>query len=261
MNYQFDHIIHYVASPEKTLETAKAFGLHAVEGGRHETRGTYNTLCYFDLSYIEWIGIFNQQLVDENHVPLSVISSIKESDYTEGIVRLALRTTQIEKDAQLFREKGLEVIGPIDAKRRRPDGELIYWKQLYINDPTIEVRLPFLIEWQEPDRERRDSLQSQSIIAEHKLGSLKLQEIRIPVSDLTCATQWGDILHLKQETEKNEVRLRLDGGDIVFHRSHKKEAEPYEVLLQGATVDTSTTIFGATYRGLQKNESRKRDEK
>src|SRR5690625_885234 len=107
MSFQFDHFIHFVNSPEKAQEALQALGLHAVEGGRHEKHGTYNSLSYFGLSYIELIGVFDKAIVEsEAEFDHSLRATIVQSNYQEGGARIALRSNDLQADADRFRELG-----------------------------------------------------------------------------------------------------------------------------------------------------------
>ncbi|QTD40276.1 VOC family protein [Sporosarcina sp. Te-1] len=56
MEFLFDHVVHFVHEPKETVAQFRDIGFHAIEGGIHESLGTYNGLCYLDLSYIEFLG-------------------------------------------------------------------------------------------------------------------------------------------------------------------------------------------------------------
>ena len=59
----FDHLVHFVENPNEAIEVLKEKGIHAIKGGEHQNGQTYNTLSYFDLSYIEFIGVFDKQRI------------------------------------------------------------------------------------------------------------------------------------------------------------------------------------------------------
>ncbi|MCE4956455.1 VOC family protein [Macrococcoides caseolyticum] len=160
MNLQFDHIIHYV----KGIDTLHFPGnkLKLTPGGQHMTLGTKNILSRIDLSYIEFIDIFNQQLIeqamqDENE-RLSFASSLGRTDYEEGFVRLCYRTDNIEDLNEHFKSKGLKTIGPLQMERVTPTGECIRWQLLYI-DKAYDFELPFFIEWGANDKTRYHELE------------------------------------------------------------------------------------------------------
>ena len=51
----FDHLVHAVnCTPEEAAKQMQERGFHTALGGEHTTWGTWNSLCYFDLSYIEF---------------------------------------------------------------------------------------------------------------------------------------------------------------------------------------------------------------
>ena len=180
--YVFDHVVHAVKKPELALECLQQEGLHAVMGGKHDMWGTYNALSYFDLSYIECIGIFDEakfeQAAREKH---SLHASIAKDKL--GLTRFAVRTTTIEQDAKTFREAGFDVSGPTAFSRTREDGTVVSWQLLYVGTPTTKVALPFFIQWDEADDVRRATLETQGVIAEHVAGNLQLAELHFVVPD------------------------------------------------------------------------------
>ncbi|MER2128777.1 VOC family protein [Solibacillus sp.] len=183
--YVFDHVVHVVKKPELAVECLQNEGIHAVIGGKHEMWGTYNALSYFDLSYIECIGIFDdaqfEQAAREKH---SLHASIAQDK--SGLTRFAVRTTTIEEDAKKFREAGLEVSGPTSFSRTREDGSVVSWQLLYVGMPTAKVACPFFIQWDEADGVRRELLETQGVIAKHAAGNLQLAELHFIVPDFVA---------------------------------------------------------------------------
>lgn len=191
MSFEFDHLIHYVREPNEAIRLLRQTGLHAVEGGRHEQRGTYNALCYFDLSYIELIGVFDKQLADRNRIPHSLLHTIANASCAEGFVRLAIRTNRIEEDAERYAKQGFEVIGPVQGHRKRPDGSSVQWQQLYLAHPDQRFPLPFLIQWEENDEERRHDLAKRNVISPHPSGIVELSYVALAVLDFQTAADWS----------------------------------------------------------------------
>src|SRR5690625_1813933 len=124
MRFQFDHFVHLVNSPKKAMETYRDLQLHAVEGGRHENYGTFNSLSYFGLSYIELVGVFDKFLLARAAEPHSFGRSILANNLKESGVRIALRSHDLLAEAERFRKLGFEVVGPKDYSRKRPDGSI-----------------------------------------------------------------------------------------------------------------------------------------
>lgn len=267
MGFRFDHVVHLVNSPLMAIEELQKLGLYAVEGGRHEDYGTYNSLSYFDLSYVELIGVFNQQLVESlDGIEYSFRETFKNDNYVEGMARIALRSKNLEADAKRFRSLGLEVYGPSRLSRKRPDGSLISWKLLYVGKPGEQLELPFFIQWDEEDEKRKQDLINQSVIAEHPRGDISLSSVAFAVHNVeNIIEKWSNYLGLEAEESfvdkslnANGQKLKLDGGDIVFYSPIGKGAvseilynrgeKPFLVEFSGSDQEEEFQVLGATYR-------------
>jgi Glyoxalase-like domain len=267
MGFQFDHLVHFVKSPVEAIEEYKKLGLYAVEGGNHEKLGTYNALSYYDLSYIELIGVFDQQLVESAAgIEYSLRDTFKNDQYVEGVSRIALRSTDLEVEAERFRSLGLEVHGPDPMSRKRPDGSLVSWKLLYVGKRGENLELPFFIQWDEGDEQRKQDLINRSVIADHPKGNVELSSVGFAVHNLEEAVEkWSKYLDLESEEafvdeslNANGKRLLLDGGDIVFYSPigegpvsetlAKRGEKPFLVNFKGTNEELEFQLFGATYR-------------
>ena len=252
MTLKFDHFVHLTPDPTKAAEAFQQLGLHAVQGGKHEQLGTYNTLSYFDLSYVELIGIFDEKLVKEaGSIKYSLRDTFVENDLQAGPQRIALRSTNLQELADRFRAQGLEVHGPSDFRRTRPDGTAVTWKLLFAGKEAESLRLPFFIEWDEKDAERREDLKERGVIAPHKLGDIQIDGAAFAVRNIeVTAALWSELLQLeKGESYEDELwnakvqRLTLQGGDIVL----------YEPLGDGVVADVlakgGERLFALQYKG------------
>lgn len=225
MQFIFDHIVHYMEDPKAAIGMFKDEGIHAVEGGKHGNRPTYNMLSYFDLSYIEMIGTTDKKVLEQmDHPRHSMIETIINDGYKEGFVRFVVRTTNIEKAAEHFRSKGLTVNGPVPLSRKRPDGSLLEWQLLFIGSEEDELQLPYIIEWKESDEERRNELTESEIIVDHPI-SANFSHVSFAVTDLDKMIEnWSDWLGLREIgtafiDEHLQARCRtleLPGGNLVF---------------------------------------------
>lgn len=197
---RFDHAVHFVTRPEDIPEELARLGIHAVQGGRHESIGTYNALTYFDLSYIEWFGVFDPLLLPPHKgTPrYGLIETLAADGYTEGLSRVLLRTRQIEEVAAHLAAQGLDIVGPIDMSRRRPDGKLISWRLVFAGSPDGETPLPMFIQWDDSDEDRRAELDRHGTIAAHERGPLKLDYVAFAVRNLAkTAADWSRLLGLE----------------------------------------------------------------
>ena len=266
MSFSFDHLVQFVEEPKKAIEILKEKGIHAVEGGKHESLGTYNTLSYFDLSYIEFLGTFDLTLFEQiDHQKHSLTETIANDKLVEGFSRFAARTTDIEGAAKHFREKGLTVTGPHPLSRKRPDGSVISWQLLYAGDDTDGLQLPFIIQWDESDEDRRADQIERGVIAPHPEG-VSFSHLTFAVKDSQeTVEKWADWLNLKigeaytDETLNATCQvLELQGGNLVFASPNgdgivqdvlnTRGEKPFQVTLAGGTKDQTFELLGGSYQ-------------
>jgi hypothetical protein len=226
MTLKFDHFVHLTPDPTKALEAFQEHGLHAVQGGRHEDHGTFNTLSYFGLSYVELIGVFDETLATQaGAVKYSLRETFVKNDYVSGPQRIALRSTNLEALAEHLSSLGYDVNGPVDMSRRRPDGSLLSWKLLFAGTSDEAFNLPFFIEWNESDEERFADLTKRETIAPHARGEVTVDGAAFVVSSIDAVIdQWAQALQLEKGKKYVDVtwnataqRLLLPGGDIIFY--------------------------------------------
>lgn len=255
MELQFDHFVHLTPDPVESIDQFQKLGLHAVQGGKHENLGTYNALSYFDLSYVELIGTFDEQLAKEaGKVKYSLSETFIRNGLQPGPQRIALRSNNLQQLAEHFKAKGLEVNGPTNFSRKRPDGTLVTWKLLFTESPNESPQLPFFIEWDEKDDERREDLKQRGVIANHPLGNIQVDGAAFAVRDAKkIANLWSELLNLPkgdsyEDTQWNAKvqRLSLKGGDIIF----------YEPLGEGLVADIlqerGVSLFALQLKGENK---------
>ena len=264
MMYYFDHIVHFVEKPEHAIADLQQEGLHVVAGGQHEMWGTYNSLCYFDLSYIELIGINNEDVFAEAaKKPQTLHESYEKNKRTNGFTRVALRTTTIEQDAAKFKAAGYEVYGPEAFSRTKPDGTVIRWQLLHIGKGSVKVSYPFFIQWDEPDEVRRENLTNAGVIAPHTAGDLKITEISYILERTGYLQELAALVGAKLEFVMDEkygaeiAVVELNGVVFKFYRpqgdgpvwdaylDHGQGI--YNITLSGSNEDKVVYYEGANY--------------
>jgi hypothetical protein len=267
MSFRFDHLVHFVNDPKEAIKLLQQNGVYAVEGGVHENRGTYNVLSYFDLSYIEFLGVYDKQLVEERQkIEHSLIETIVKDSYTVGFSRIAIRTDQLEQAAERFAKQGLTVNGPVPLSRGRPDGSVIHWKLLYVGRKEQELPLPFFIQWEEKDEERRKDLKERKVIAPHPAGDVSLSYVAFAVMYLkTTVDNWSKWLGLPRGDEFVDESLQakcqtlqLQGGNLVFSSPigdgivsevlATRGERPFLVGLAGGAEKGDKRLLGSIYR-------------
>ncbi|WP_019240695.1 MULTISPECIES: VOC family protein [Bacillus] len=266
MSFAFDHLVHFVEEPKDAIAQLKENGIYAAEGGVHQNRGTYNALSYFDLSYIEFLSTYDRELVKKTQHPAhSLVGTIVQDDFIEGFSRIAIRTTDIEKDAQFFRDKGLTVNGPVSMNRKRPDNSVIDWQLLYVGDENGELELPFIIQWNESDEERRADLIEREVITTHPSG-VSFSHVNFAVRDLqSTVKKWSELLglpageeYMDEELQATSQALHLPGGNLVFSSPigegvvssvlKNRGERPFKVTFAGGINNSTFSFLGGIYK-------------
>ena len=226
MNFSFDHLVWFFEKPEEAILPLKYKGIRAVNGGRHETWGTYNSLTYFGLSYIEFLGIENLLIAEkqeDNRLITHIVQRLSKENQ-EGPARIAIRTDRIGELAVKLKEEGFTVYGPLPGERVRTDGQVIKWSLLFPESAENDLPLPFFIQWEKSDEERLSEFEQQGLLGSHVEGSPKFDSVGFVVHNLdqTIAT-WRKLFDLKQSEEFIDStinarcrKLELSGTKLLF---------------------------------------------
>jgi hypothetical protein len=268
MKLAFDHLVFFSQQPKDALLPLQQMGIHAVMGGHHDTWGTYNSLSYFDLSYLEFLGIENIEIAnthEENRLVTGIVQKLAIENQ-DGPATIAIRTNQIDELALKFKLEGLKVYGPLPGQRVRGDGEVIRWQLLFAEDPSRELALPFFIQWEKPDGERYKDLTNQGLIGKHPAGSLQLDSIGFVVHHLEETVEtWGKWLNLVQSEEFIDPtlnarckKLELTGTDLLFCTPigdgpakkvlNEKGETPFLINISGAHQNQLMEMLGGYWR-------------
>jgi Glyoxalase-like domain len=115
-------------------------GVRAAFGGVHPGRGTRNALLSLgERRYLEIIAPDPQQTSVTQH------SEIKEM-VEPALIGWAVHPTAIDTVAHHLRDASMAFTGPTNGSRQRPDGKLLRWRSVDLDDPRQGI-LPFFIEW------------------------------------------------------------------------------------------------------------------
>ena len=120
-------------------------GVRPAIGGVHPGRGTRNALLSLgELHYLEVIAPDPAQ-VGQKISREEMVRELK-SLTSPRIIEWAAHTTNIEGVAQRLRQFDIAFSGPTPGSRKRPDGRLLNWQTLNLNDDQNGL-LPFFIQW------------------------------------------------------------------------------------------------------------------
>lgn len=186
-----DHIVVASKDPEKDAKLfEQRYGVESIPGGKHTAWGTYNYLAYFDNNcYIEWLGIFDEQLAEKSDNPLiqQLVKLLEEGK--AGVYTFALRTKNMEYELKRFKQNSITSEGPFPGSRKKVGGSVLSWRMLFPN----QADLPFLIEWGEginlPDNQSKINVQ--------QLASIQLPYDKNLYTDTFSLTSEADTIPLE----------------------------------------------------------------
>jgi Glyoxalase-like domain len=120
-------------------------GVRAAFGGVHPGRGTQNALLSLgERRYLEIIAPDPKQN-DIQSWAVDQLKIIKELT-TPRLIGWAAHPGDLEALAKKLRESGITIQGPWPGSRTLPDGRVLNWKTINLDDDRKGV-LPFFIEW------------------------------------------------------------------------------------------------------------------
>lgn len=180
MSLPLDHIVVAVHDLDKTIADYTALGFHVLRGGDHPGRTSHNALVVFaDGAYFELIA-FKEPSPNERWW--------RQLDtHGEGIVDFALLPPDTAATVARAAERGLQLTGPLDGGRLRPDGERLQWQTA--RSPTQD--LPLLC----GDITPRGLRVPEGDARVHANGALGVSSLAIAVFDLdTSLLRWRALL-------------------------------------------------------------------
>jgi Glyoxalase-like domain len=265
MNAAFDHLVHFLHRvPEEATTTFRQAGFHAMPGGRHTHWGTWNSVSYFDLSYIEFLAVENREVASQSDNPL-IQQLVEEHAAGEGMGQIAIRTTELEQWAKRLQESGLQVTGPLPGSRVREDGTRVAWRMLFAQDQSSERIPPFFIEWEQSDEERHQDLRERGIIAEHANGAKRLVEVGYAVRELgEAAGDWkrwfgweAGPAFADEQLGATCRTIPLPGGNVVLCQPNgagltqqaleARGERPFYARFAGAKQSCALELYGGSY--------------
>ncbi len=187
---RFDHLVIAVSDLDRAVESYRSLGFDVFPGGRHEHRGTHNALIRFGgLDYVELLGVYDAEKAVESGLNGRTLAEFVR-DREGGLVGHCYATDDIGREADRAREAGVEMVGPFEMRRARPDGRTLEWRLTVPVDVPWRRRWPFIIEWDDPDEER---LATEGV-GDHENGASAVSGVSVAVRDLREATELYSVL-------------------------------------------------------------------
>jgi Glyoxalase-like domain len=115
-------------------------GVRAKFGGNHPGAGTCNALLSLgNAHYLEIIA------PDPAQANVPDVRKLRELS-TPRIIQWAVHTEDIAAAKSMVEAAGIKTVGPQPGSRQRPDGKVLRWQKLEIEQTTPLV--PFFIQWE-----------------------------------------------------------------------------------------------------------------
>ncbi|MBI2887149.1 MAG: VOC family protein [Chloroflexi bacterium] len=205
---RIDHIMICVRDLDAALKTYReTLGFHVYPGGDHPGRGTHNAIGFFDLEYLELLGVRDRAELERD--PNSGLLDFLAKG--EGLRFFILASDDLDADVAAMRARGIEVRDVREGSRQTPGGVTLRWR--FANLGPANPLPFFLIQHLTPDalRQAQDSAQRQAQVpqrARHPNGALGIDRVAVAVVDLEEeAAQYGRALGLAPSPVREEPLL------------------------------------------------------
>ena len=249
-----DHIVIAVRDLAAATDDYARLGFTVTPGGEHTGGATHNALISFaDGAYFELIA-FREPDRPQEHKWWARFAK------GEGTVDFALLSESVDFEGDRLSQAGIEIDGPHDGGRERPDGQRIAWRNLGLK--ANGAPLPFLIE----DVTTRDLRVPAGAATEHELGVTGIAGLTLLVADLDRATgpfqalldTPGESSTSAGEGVRRARRFRFgsqwielaeadpSAGDLVKH-IEERGVGPYEIVLAGAGANSERLPLDLTH--------------
>ena len=141
MLHSIDHIVILVSDLDAASADWARAGFTVTPGGTHAAGTTHNALVSFtDGTYFELIAFLGTDDKAQEHRWWPRVAD------GEGLIDYALLSDDLNADSAEARGRGLEMVGPDDGGRVRPDGQRLEWRSVMLGRGIGDPTLPFVIE-------------------------------------------------------------------------------------------------------------------
>jgi catechol 2,3-dioxygenase-like lactoylglutathione lyase family enzyme len=257
-----DHIVIAVRDLAAASDDYARLGFTVTPGGEHTGGATHNALISFaDGAYFELIA-FREPDRPQDHKWWARFAK------GEGTVDFALLSESVDFEGDRLKQAEIEIDGPHDGGRLRPDGQRIAWRNLGL--AAAGTPLPFMIE----DVTARDLRIPAGTATEHELGVAGIAGLILLVDDLdrdsgpyqTLLDTPGESSNPSIEAVRRARRFTFgsqwielaeadpSAADLQRH-IQERGAGPYEIVLAGAGANAEQLPLDLTHGARIRLES------
>lgn len=227
MGFSLDHIVIAVTDFEEAVTDYRRLGFTVYPGGTHHGGVSHNALVIFaDGSYFELIAYLKDAPETRWWQILSRAG--------EGLVDFTLLPNDTLLNLANARARGLELTGPIDGGRLRPDGARLDWQ--IVRPATTD--LPFWC----GDVTPRTLRVPEGEMRKHANGATGISRVTVAVSQIDASTaRYAALVGPEFVRRKNQAvtvsigqaTIELAGGAAAQSHIAQRGEGPVSILLRG----------------------------
>lgn len=223
----FDHVTQFVYDRHAAAERLRAAGVHAVEGGHHTGFGSANDLAHFDLFYIEMLEILDREEAANSGSEVCRYA-VEFLAGGEGLATLAFESDDLPAVRRRLIEHGLTVPEPVTMQRVHDNGFVSHSTIVYPVSNDLEIIAPIVIQRSANADDRRATLTSTGVIADHPLGDITVGFVGVAVRDaLANAAALGSAYGVEYDTSLQKSEEHSSPfADVHLDRARLRFFEP-----------------------------------
>jgi hypothetical protein len=155
---------------------AAEVGLVALDGGRHPGRGTANVIVPFGVEYLELLAVVDPDEARSSADGQAVLDAL--AGRGPGPARWSLESDDLEAE-------GRRLALPVEERHRvRPDGAVIRWRAVGVNEAWVDPWRCAFMAWEDPVRHPARTPEP------HPCGATGVAAVEVGVPDAGRARAW-----------------------------------------------------------------------
>jgi hypothetical protein len=166
---------------QQGLDAYTRIGFDIHPGGVHAAKGTHNAIAFNQDDYLELLSVRDR----DEYLSVSPGGGLLDFLARGGGFRyVAVQSDDLAADVAAMRQRGVDIIDPIDGERRTPGGQELRWKAAGLG-PRHALPI-FFVEHLTSVEERRRQVPR---AGPHPNGVLRADRVYIAVADVASAVE------------------------------------------------------------------------